>query len=387
MTDAAERARRWRLVLGGAEADGTGLALAGDDVVIDRALGELYDGDRQAGLGASSPQVARWLGDVRRYFPSSVVRVLQQDALERLDLQRLLLEPELLSAAEPDVHLVARLVALKDAIPARTKDTARAVVRHVVEELLRKLDEPTRQAVHGALDRATRSRRPRHHEIDWPRTIRVNLKHWQPERKTLVPETRIGFGRKRARLRDVVLLVDQSGSMASSVVYAGIFACVLASLPALATRLVVFDTAVVDLTEKVSDPVELLFGVQLGGGTDIARALAYAQTVIERPQDTILVVISDLFEGGDSREMLARTASLVASGVSVVALLALNDDGAPSYDAKHAAEFAALGIPSFACTPDVFPDLMAATIRRENLQTWAASHGIALQGGAGARAS
>ena len=375
-----ERLRRWRLVLGGDDADGTGLSLSATDVAIDRTLQALYDpprgNKRKAGLGASSPNVARWLGDVRTYFPASVVRVMQQDALERLDLKQMLLEPEMLQAVEPDVHLVATLLSLSGVIPNKTRDTARLVVRKVVEELQRRLANPLTQAVMGALNRAARNRRPRHNEIDWHRTIRANLRHYQPEYHTIVPETRIGYGRKRSSLRDIILCVDQSGSMASSVVYAGIFGAVLASLPAVSTRMVVFDTSVVDLTDDLKDPVELLFGTQLGGGTDINRALGYCHGLVRQPHETILVLISDLYEGGNEKDMLKKVAALVGAGVQVVALLALSDDGAPGYDHRHAAAFAAVGAPAFACTPDLFPDLMAAAIGRQDMGQWAASKGI-----------
>jgi Mg-chelatase subunit ChlD len=349
---------------------------------MDAALAALYDGEgqdgrtRRGGLGASAPNVARWLGDIRTYFPSSVVRVMQQDALERLNLRQMLLEPELLSAVEPDVHLVANLLALKSVMPNKTRETAREVVRRVVEELERRLANPLRQAVLGSLNRAARNRRPRHNEMDWHRTIRANLKHYQPEYRTIIPETRIGYGRKRAALREIILCVDQSGSMATSVVYAGIFGAVLASLPSVRTQMVVFDTAVVDLTEELHDPVELLFGTQLGGGTDINRALAYCQGLVRQPQETILVLISDLYEGGNREEMLKRAASLVGASVQVIALLALNDDGAPSYDHANAAALATLEVPAFACTPDLFPELMAAAINRQDIGQWAAAREV-----------
>ena len=237
---------------------------------------------------------------------------------------------------------------------------------------------PTRPArpCWAACNRATRSRRPRHSEIDWQRTIRANLKHYQPAYRTVIPETRIGYGRKRSALRDVILCVDQSGSMGASVVYSGIFGAVLASLPALRTRMVVFDTEVVDLTEELHDPVELLFGVQLGGGTDIGRALSYCQSLVRRPQETILVLISDLYEGGNREEMLRRAAALAGSGIQMIVLLALSDNGAPSYDHGVAAALAAMGAPAFACTPDLFPDLMAAAINRQDIGQWAAAREI-----------
>jgi hypothetical protein len=164
--------------------------------------------------------------------------------------------------------------------------------------------------------------------------------------------------------------------MAPSVVYASVFAAVLASIKAVTTSVVVFDTAVVDLTPLLHDPVEVLFGTQLGGGTDINRALAYCQGLVTRPQETIFVLISDLYEGGNNAEMLGRAANLVGSGAQVIALLALDDSGAPSYDRNNAAQLAALGIPCFACTPDLFPDLMAAAIQRHSLEQWASAAGI-----------
>jgi Mg-chelatase subunit ChlD len=376
----SETARRWRMVLGGAGApDET--PLGADDLAMDRALDALYGagpGDKRAGgLGGSAPHVARWLGDIRQYFPASVVQVMQKDALDRLGLQRMLLEPEMLRAVEPDVHLVATLLSLNRIMPNKTRATARIVVDKVVRELESRLANPLRQAVSGSLSRAVRNRRPRHNEIDWLRTIRANLKHYQPEYHTVIPETRIGFGRKGQSLRDIVLCIDQSGSMAPSVVYASVFAAVLASIKAVTTSVVVFDTAVVDLTPLLSDPVEVLFGTQLGGGTDINRALAYCQGLISRPEETIFVLISDLCEGGNNNEMLRRAAGMIASGVQVIALLALDDSGAPYYDRDNAAKLTAMGAPCFACTPDLFPELMAAAIKRNSLEQWAAEAGIA----------
>ncbi|MEL7227156.1 MAG: VWA domain-containing protein, partial [Cyanobacteria bacterium J06576_12] len=303
-----------------------------------------------------------------------------QDALERLNLHQMLLEPEMLEAVEADVHLVANLMSLNGVIPETTKETARLVVGRVVDELMRKLQTPMQQAITGSLNRSQRNNRPRHNEIDWNRTIRANLKHYQPDYQTIIPERRIGFGRKRSTLKDIILCVDQSGSMATSVVYASIFAAVLASIRAVRTQMVVFDTAVVDMTEKLEDPIDILFGTQLGGGTDINRAIAYCQGIIRQPQETILVLISDLYEGGDQQSLLKRAASLTASGVQTIALLALNDEGAPCFNHNIATHFSSLGIPAFACTPDQFPDLMAAAISRANINQWAASQEISVIG-------
>ncbi len=380
MTDTAETLRRWRLVLGGGAADGTGCSLGAQDARIDDTLSALYDAERTGGLGGSSPNVARWLGDIREFFPSRVVQVMQQDAIERLELKRLMLEPEVLESLAPDVNLVATLLSLKNLIPSKTKATARIVVRRVVEQLERQLASPLRQAITGALNRSARKRNPRHQEIDWHRTIRANLRHWQPEHRTIVPERRIGFGRRATALKDIILCVDQSGSMAGSVVYSSIMGAVMASMRSVSTRMVVFDTSVVDLSEHLADPVDLLFGTQLGGGTDIAQAIRYCQQQVTRPRDTIMVLISDLIEGGSNETMLGHARELVQSGVKLVVLLALDDRGTPAFDPRNAAAFGELGAPAFGCTPDAFPDLMAAAIQGRDLRQWAGERQIAVKG-------
>jgi Mg-chelatase subunit ChlD len=379
-----ERLRRWRLALGSPDSDE--VDLSDRDRRIDAALSALYGsepgtGKRGGDLSRSAPRVARWLGDIREFFPTPVVQVIQRDALERLGLKRMLLEPELLATMEADVHLVADLMSLGAAIPAKTRETARAVVRKVVDELMRRLAQKTTETIRGALKRGRRTNRPRHADIDWPRTIRANLRHYQVEHQAIIPERLVGFSRRTTRSSDldqVILCVDQSGSMASSVVYSSIFAAVMASIPALETHLVCFDTTIVDLTEALDDPVDVLFGVQLGGGTDINQALAHCQGLVRQPAQTHLVLISDLFEGGNAEEMLQRAAALVTSGVNLIVLLALSDDGRAAYDSEHARAFAALGCPVFACTPDRFPDLMAEALARRDIAAWAARNDIAL---------
>lgn len=375
----SERLRRWNLALGEQEAK-----LTAEDRRLSAALTALYgDGsnDRRGSLGASSPRVARWLGDIREFFPSTLVQVIQKDAFERLNLKSLMLEPEFLATLEADVDLVADLIALRSAIPEKTLETARAVVRKVVDDLLARLAHNTQETLRGAINRSQRTRRPRHTDIDWNRTIGANLRHYQSDHQSIVPETRIGHSRHsrtRADLDHIILCVDQSRSMASSVVYASIFAAVMASVPGLSTKLICFDTAIVDLTDQLADPVEMLFGVQLGGGTDVNAALAYCEQQIEHPSKTHLVLITDLFEGGDAKAMLARAAAIKESGVNLIVLLALSDSGHPSYDVAHANHLAALGCPIFACTPDQFASMIAAALTHEDLHEWAANQDIAV---------
>ncbi|WBM73729.1 vWA domain-containing protein [Saprospira grandis] len=370
--------QKWRLLLGkAAENPEDKTELSAEANAMDQCLGALYNqNDGQAGLGDSSPQVNRWLGDIRKYFPAPLVQIMQKDAFDRLGLEEMLLEPELLESLEPNVELLSTLLSLNKVIPEKTRETARLLVQKVVEELKRKLENPLRQAVKGALNRSVRNRRPRHKEIDWLRTIRLNLKHYQQDYKTVVPERLIGSGKKGQSLKEIILCVDQSGSMGSSLVYSSIFGAVLASLPALRSQMIVFDTEVVDLSAYMQEPVDLLFGTQLGGGTDINKALAYAQKSIRSPQNTTIVLISDLYEGGDSQALLQRLVQLKKTGVQLISLLALNDQGAPIYDRDMAQKFAQLGSPAFACTPQQFPSLIAAALEKKDIHHWLNQEGI-----------
>ena len=377
-----ERQRRWRLVLGageerteggGAGGQGSGgesveeTPLSSRDRALDEALDALYGEGRGGDLSASMPDVARWLGDVRDYFPEPVVQMMQRDALARLTTRQLVEHPDLLAQVEPDAALAAQLLALRKVMPERTLATARQVVAQVVGDLVRRLDFPLRQAAAGSLNRAGRRHRPRRlAEINWARTVQANLRHYQPAQQTVVPERLIGYGRRQATLRDVILLVDASASMATSVVYAGVAAAVLASIPSLAARLVLFDTAVVDVSDQLGDPVEMLFGLRLGGGTNIDRALTYARGAVSRPRDTVVVLISDLFEGGSKEGVVRQVGEMLAGGVAVIVLLALSDGGAPRYDVALAQQLADLGAPAFACTPEEFAEVMGRALNGRN---------------------
>lgn len=389
-----EELTKWRMILGGGQADGTDTSLSQDLSQIDDALSALYEFDSKGEFdyedespnksdkgSGSNPSISRWLGDIRKYFPATVVEVLQNDAMKHPELQKkMIFEPEILEKATPDVNLVVTLMELGKLIPAKTKDTARRVVQIVVKDLLRKLEQKTIASISGALDRSQRKRKPRHNEINWHATIVKNLKHYQPDYKTIIPATMLGYGRKsRKSLKDIILCLDQSGSMGKSVVYSGIFGSVMASLPNVKTKMLVFDTEVADLTDDLKDPVDLLFGVQLGGGTDINLALSYCEDLVSKPDDTILVLITDLYEGGNVQQMHERVKNLVSKGVQVICLLALSDTGSPSYDKENTQLFTQLGIPVFACTPDQFPDLMAAAIRKDDIFTWAGDHDIVLK--------
>ena len=366
--------QRWRLALG-VDPSGYPTSLSDGHRAMDTALADLYDVGPQdkgrGGLDGSAPKVARWLGDIRRYFPSRVVRVMQTDAINRLGIKTLLLEPEVLQGVEPDVHLAATLATLSEMIPQEAKATARTVVDKVVKEVEKRISDRLQQSVRGALDRSTRTSRPLPADIDWNRTIAANLKNYVPELGTVVPERLIGHGRRhRGIQKEFTICMDQSGSMSSSVVYASIMAAVMASIRSLRTTLVAYDTTVTDLTPLLSDPVDVIFGTQLGGGTDTSPAIEYCRQTITQPADSVFILISDLYDF-DPKRMLAQVGELLGSGVQVVVLLALSADGVPAYNHDVAKQLAGMGVPAFGCTPDAFPDLLAAAIHGEDLGRWA----------------
>ena len=381
----SEQLKRWRLVLGKDSQEslcGMGAcSLSADEALMDEALAAIYDetqaeGDsprRSAGLGASAPKLSKWLGDIRTYFKEDVVTVIQQDAIEKRGLKQLLLEPEMLKNVQPNVQLVGTLMSLSGQIPERTKETARMVVRSVVDQIKLALEQKIRQAVLGALNRREHSPLPSASSIDWKWTIGRNLKNYNPDLKTIIPE-RVWFYSRAQRSNNwtVIVDMDQSGSMADSVVYGAVTGSIFASLPALETHVVAFDTEVVDLTEKCGDdPVDMLFGVQLGGGTDINKSVGYCEKFIQEPKRTLFILITDLFEGGNEAQLVRRLGEMVASGVRAMCLLALNDSGVPSFDENLARKLAALGIPCFACTPQKLPELLEGALRGADLKALA----------------
>ena len=379
---ATDRYTRWRLVLG-READqglckmaGRGCLLSGDEANLDEALAQIYGGaapqpaggKRGAGLGSSAPRLAQWLGDIRGYFAQDVVAVIQRDAIERKGLKQLLFEPETLGQVTPNIEMVGTLLSLKNMIPDRAKEAAREVVRAVVEEIMKRLRGAVEQAVRGALDRSRHSPMRSLPNMDWLRTIRRNLKNYDRNLKVVIPESFYFYARQHRRKEwNVIVALDQSGSMADSVVYGSVMGAIFASMPALETHMIAFDTEVVDLSEKCHDPVDMLFGIQLGGGTDINRAVAYCQGLVHDPRKTLLFLITDLFEGGNGRELVRRMDDLRAAGVRSVCLLALSDSGVPSHDERLAARFAELGVPSFGCTPNMLPPLLEGAIKGQDL--------------------
>lgn len=362
---------RWRLILGAETQDSFqnmgGGGLSREELLMDSALGAIYGGPgegfgesgRGAGKGPPSPVISKWLGDLRSLFDPETVAVVQNDAIERKGLKQLLLEPELLDTLEPDLNLASTLLMLKDQIPKKSKESARAFIRKIVEEINKLLENDVRRAVTAALNRRAHSPLPSASALDFPYTIRRNLKNYNKELGVIIPE-RVWFFDRSSRVNrwHVILDIDQSGSMGQSIIYSSVMACVLASMSAVRTSVVAFDTQIMDLTPLCADPVDLLFGFQMGGGTDIAKSVAYCQNLVESPAKTLFFLISDLDEGGNRAGLLRRLEELKASGVTVVVLLAIADGGKPYYDTQTAQRVAAMDIPCFACAPEKLPELL-----------------------------
>ena len=377
-----EQIARWRLVLGAQSEDAFarmgGGGLSEEQFLMDQALSAIYGGPGEgfgaggAGNGPSAPHLSKWLGDLRSLFDSETVAVVQNDAIERKGLRQLLLEPELLEGLEPDLDMASTLLMLKDQIPKKSKEAARAFIRKIVESINKMLESDMRRAVTAALNRRAQSPLPSAAAIDFRGTIRRNLKNYDPALGTIIPDRVLFFDRSsRVNRWHVILDIDQSGSMGSSILYSSVMACILASMSAVRTNVVAFDTQIMDLTPLCEDPVDLLFGFQMGGGTDIAKSIAYCQTLVEAPAKTLFFLISDLEEGGNRAALLRRLEEMKESGVTVVVLLAIADGGKPYYDAQTAQRIAEMDIPCFACAPEKLPQLLERALKGQDLSGFA----------------
>ncbi|WP_431677183.1 VWA domain-containing protein [Kitasatospora sp. KL5] len=351
---ADEGLERWRLILGAPAERATG-PLCQDAAARDAALEWLYGrdadlerrgvrsgpaGTRASGDGPSRVTAVDWLDDVHRLFPKETVERLERDAVERYGIDEIVTDPEVLAMA-------------------------RRIVEAVVRDLMDRLRPELRRAFTGARSRRP-SRLPSARDFDFRATIRANLAHYLPEQRRVLIERPHFHSRTRRHLEQwqLILLVDQSGSMVDSVIHSAVTAACLWSLPGLRTHLIAFDTAVVDLTSEVADPVELLMGVQLGGGTDIARAVDHAAGLVDNPRRSIVAVISDFYEGGDPYRLVRTVRGLVAQGTTVLALAALDEEADPVYDRKLAGRLAEAGAHVGAMTPGRLAEFVAEKVGR-----------------------
>lgn len=376
--------QRWRLILGQESQErfsGMNMPnLSEEQMLMDSALAAIYNSTGSGGFGSgggkgpSSPRISQWLGDVRTLFDKDLIKVIQNDAVNRCGLKQLIFEPELLENIEPDINLASTILTLKDMIPKRSKDSVRAFIKKIVEQINQLFEQDIRRAVTAAVNKREHSPIPSAAALDYKMTIRRNLKHYSPSLKTIVPEHFYFFDRastSAANKWTVILDIDQSGSMGESVIYSSVVSCILASMSALKTHIVAFDTNIIDLTEKSDDPVDLLYGFQLGGGTDIDKSVIYCQQFIENPRKTLFFLISDLEEGGNRAAFVRRMEEIKSSGVTLICLLALSESGEPYYDKQMAQRLSNLGIPSFACSPQKLPELLSRAFKGMDLSDFA----------------
>ncbi|MES2264842.1 MAG: VWA domain-containing protein [Pseudomonadota bacterium] len=354
--------QRWRLVLGKYADNRLPQTDAGAGARMDRALEYLYGREYQGrglrqefGAGSLDPSrltLVDWLGEVRELFPRETIEVIEKHALERYGLTELVTDPQTLERLEPNHELLRTLLALRSHLKGEVLHIARRIVRQVVDEIRRKLEAEVRQTLAGRLNRFRHTPMAVAKNFDALGTLRRNLKHYNAERRQLVLEQLLFFERNAQRLPwDVILCVDQSGSMVDSVIHSAVMAGILAGLPAFRVKLVVFDTNIVDLSGEVSDPVETLMRVQLGGGTDIGRAVRYCSQLVENPQRTVLVLVSDFCEGASPAELLRAVQKLAEARVTLLGLAALDGEANPSYDRQMAERLAACGMEIAALTP------------------------------------
>lgn len=377
-----QKLARWRLILGQDTqkqfSDMNEFTLSEQQFIMDEALASIYGGGagetlsvKGAGNAVSSPKLSKWLGDIRSLFDKDIVTVIQNDAIERKGLKQLLMEPEILENLEPDINMAATMLLLKDQIPQRSKASARIYIKKIVEQINAMLANDMQRAVTAALNKHSHSPLPLASAIDFKYTISKNLKNYNADLKTIIPERVYFFDRaNKTNHWTVILDIDQSGSMGESILYSSVMACILASMNAIKTRIVAFDTSVIDLTEKTDDPVDLLFGIQMGGGTDINKSVAYCQQFIETPSKTLFFLISDLDEGGNQASLLKKLEYMKQSGVTVISLLAIADGGKPYYSASMAQKIAKLEIPCFACVQERLPELLAAALKGHDLSSF-----------------
>jgi Mg-chelatase subunit ChlD len=368
---------RWRLVLGSAAEPSTG-GLGADAAARDAALDWLYGrdpdlsrrgvrrgGTRHGGSGPSVLTTVDWLDDVHRLFPRETIERLERDAVERYEIHEVVTDPEVLARVEPNPTLLRAVLRTKHLMNPEVLRLARRIVEAVVRDLMKKLQPEVRQAFTG-----TRTRRPSRfrqaRDFDFHRTIRANLAHYQPSERRILIEHPKFVSRVRRHLEQwqLVLIVDQSGSMAGSVIHSAVTAACLWSLPGLKTHLIAFDSEVVDLTADVNDPVELLLKVQLGGGTDIAKAVDYGASLIENPRRAILAVITDFYEGGDEYRLVRTVARLAEQGAQVLGLAALDEEANPTYDHALAGRLADAGAHVGAMTPGQLAAFVAERLGR-----------------------
>jgi Mg-chelatase subunit ChlD len=380
-TDPQKQLLRWRYILGRYAEHQLPCSMSSEQLRMEQALDFLYGreyadrGVRPSGKGGSSTEkqpgsldpsqltIPSWVATVRELFPQETVEVIEKHALERYGMQELVTDPEVLEKLQPNLDLLKTILTFKGSMQGEVLQLARRIVREVVEDIRRRLEQEIRRHLLGKLNRFQRSPLQVAQNFDWRGTLRQNLKYYDPERQRLILHSLRFFSRLERRLPwHVILCIDQSGSMADSVIHSAVMGGILAALPSLKVSFVIFDTSVVDLTDHIDDPVELLMSVQLGGGTNIGQALAYCEGLVQNPHRTLLVLISDFCEGGSPRQLLTICGRLREAGVRLLGLASLDEKASAYYDVGMAERLAAQGMDIAALTPRSFAEWLAKII-------------------------
>lgn len=362
---------RWRLILGGNSSgqisfsSGASLENGISCMDLEEALDFLYDREqgedvrRKGGMEQSHLTAATWITRIRKLFPKETVEILERHALDTYGMKELLTDKEVLEKLEPNQELLKTILQLKHLMKGEVLDTARRIVKKVADEIARKLEQELKRSLLGRIDRNASSSVPSIRNLDIRKTIRRNLKNYDTEQKTLMLE-KVYFNQRTMKYSTwrVIIAVDESGSMLDSVIHSAVMAGIFAKMPMLETKLVIFDTQVVDLSAHLEDPVATLMSIQLGGGTYIGGALRYCETLMTNPHRTMVVLVSDLCEGGSAQELLGVSRSIIESGAKLVCLTALDMAANPVYDRNMAQKLADLGAYVGAMTPEALGDFM-----------------------------
>ncbi|MFX0075437.1 MAG: VWA domain-containing protein [Candidatus Hermodarchaeota archaeon] len=330
------------------------------DDTLDLVYGGSEDQRGSAGLGPSNLSIPDWIENVKEFFPTDAKEVLEKDLVERSDIKDIIANPELFEKVEPSLEMVKTIISLKHLLPNEVKDVARNVVRKVVENLKDKFKDDVEKHIIGAIKRDIHTPVKVYRNVDWKDSIRRNLKNYDPNSKKLImAEPRFYSAEKKKKPWQIVILIDESGSMTDSIIYSVVIASIFATLPAVHTNLVIFDTQVVDLSDRIDDPVEVLMTVQLGGGTDITKAVQYGHSLIKNPKKTIMVLISDFYEGGSYHRLTETIKQVLEGQTKILGIAALDYNNEPMYDRDYAKTLNSLGIDVIASTPNNLPEIIA----------------------------
>ena len=321
--------------------------------------------NRQGTNADSSLSTPEWINNIETLFPKETVERLQQDALDKYQLEDLVTNAEVLSRATPNPVLLAAVLRTKHLMNPDVLAMARKLVKQVVSELIAALAQEVQRSFSGQRSPMRLKPYGSSNQLALKDTLKRNIKNYDPKRRQIIVSQPwfYAFEEQHPQPWQMIILVDQSGSMVSSVIHSAVTAACFWGIKNLKTHLIAFDSQVIDLTSEIQDPVELLMQVQLGGGTDIAKAVSYGADLISTPKRAIIVIISDFYEGGNEDWLLKQVTDLTAQGSRVLALTTLDDSANPSYCHDTAKRMTHAGADVAAMTPSHLAKWLAEVMR------------------------